>query len=74
MNRLRAFVAFLYDFVVGDDPTIALVVAVALAVTAVIADAGAPAWWVMPAAVLAVLTLSLLRASRSGAPPRPPGE
>jgi hypothetical protein len=68
MSRLRAFLGFLYDFVVGDDPLIALVIALALAITAVVAGSGAAAWWVMPAAVLAVLTFSVLRASPRGLP------
>jgi hypothetical protein len=63
MSRARAFLRFLYDFVVGDDPLIALVIVFALALTAAIADSGAPVWWVMPAAVLAALTFSVLRAS-----------
>ncbi len=67
MRRLRAFLGFLYDFVVGDDPLIAVVIVLALAVTAVIAGSGAPVWWVMPAAVLAALTFSVLRASSRGA-------
>jgi hypothetical protein len=66
MRRLRAFLGFLYDLVVGDDPLIALVIVVALALTAAIADSGAPVWWVMPAAVLAALTFSVLRASSRG--------
>jgi hypothetical protein len=68
MSRLRALLGFLYEFVIGDDPLIAVVIAFALAITAVIAGSGAAAWWVMPAAVLAVLTFSVLRAS----PRRPP--
>jgi hypothetical protein len=53
-----------WEFVVGDDPAIALGVVVALGATALIASAGAPAWWVMPLAVLALLALSLRRAAR----------
>jgi hypothetical protein len=53
-----------WEFVVGDDPLTALGVAVALGATALIAGAGAPAWWVMPLAVVALLALSLRRAAR----------
>ncbi|HUA05456.1 MAG TPA: hypothetical protein VMB27_16240 [Solirubrobacteraceae bacterium] len=53
-----------WQFVVGDDPWTALGVAVALGVTALIAGADAPAWWVMPLAVLVLLGLSLRRAAR----------
>ncbi len=64
MTRLRALAAFLYDFVVGEDPVIAVVVIIGLGITAAIAKAGIAAWWVLPAAVLFVLTISLHRASR----------
>ena len=53
-----------WEFVVGDDPITALGVVIALGATAVIAGAGAPAWWVMPLAVLALLGLSLRRSAR----------
>lgn len=53
-----------WEFIVGDDPLTAVGVVVALGATAVIAGAGAPAWWVMPVAVLALLALSLRRAAR----------
>jgi hypothetical protein len=64
MTRLRATLAFAYDFVVGDDPLIAVVIVLALGLTAAIAGAGQPAWWVMPCAVPAALGMSLLRATR----------
>jgi hypothetical protein len=53
-----------WEFVVGDDPLTALGVVVALGATALIAGAGAPAWWVMPVAAVALLALSLRRATR----------
>jgi hypothetical protein len=65
VRRVRAFLAFLYDFVVGDDPIIAVVVVIGLSVTAVVATSGIPAWWVMPGAVIVVLGVSVLRAARS---------
>ncbi len=66
MNRLHALAAFLYDFVVGDDPLIAVVVVLALALTALLVHSGVAGWWVTPVAVVAVLSGSLLRAARSG--------
>ena len=61
--RLRAFGAFWYDFVIGDNWRGAAVVAVALAVTAILAHAaGINAWWLTPIAVLAALAWSLRRA------------
>ena len=62
--RLRAFGAFWYDFLIGDDWRIAIVVAVALAVTFGVSKTSIPAWWVLPAAVAIVLPWSLWRARR----------
>jgi hypothetical protein len=55
-----------WDFVGGDDWVTAAGVAVAIAITAVIASSGAAAWWVMPVAVLLLLAQSLGRALRGG--------
>jgi hypothetical protein len=65
MSWPRTIPAFLYDFVIGDDPLIAAVVVVTLGLTAAIAEAGVSAWWVLPAAVVAVLSFSLHRATRA---------
>ncbi len=62
---LRRFGLFWYDFVVGDDWRVAVAVVAALVVTAVLAAAGAPAWWVLPAAAVAILAVSLTRAARA---------
>ena len=64
--RLKAFGAFWYDFVVGDDWRVAVGVVLALAVTAAVATTSVPAWWILPAAVAVLLPLSLWRAVRSG--------
>jgi hypothetical protein len=64
MSRLVRAVRAVWEFVVGDDPMTALGVAVALGATALIAGAGAPAWWVMPVAAVALLALSVRRAAR----------
>ena len=64
MRSLRALAKFLYDFVIGDDAMIAAVVTVALGLTAVVAGADVPAWWILPIAVVAVLSLSLHRVTR----------
>ncbi len=63
MRRTRGFLAFLYDFIVGDDPLIAAFVVLALGATAAIAAADTPAWWVLPITVAAALTASVLRAT-----------
>ena len=64
MNRLESLVSFVWEFVVGDDWTIALGVVGALAITALFADVNA-AWLVMPVAVVGLLGFSLWRAMRS---------
>jgi hypothetical protein len=64
MKRLRAFAAFWYDFVVGDDWPVAVGLAVSLALTALLAEVGVAAWWLMPVAVAALLAGSLRRATR----------
>ncbi len=64
MSRLVRAARAVWDFVVGDDPITALGVVLALGATALIAGAGAPAWWVMPVAAVALLALSLRRAAR----------
>jgi hypothetical protein len=53
-----------WDFVVGDDWVTALGIVAALGLTALIADTGTVAWWVMPPAVIALLALSVRRAAR----------
>jgi hypothetical protein len=64
MTVLKRIAASIWDFVVGDDWVTALGVVAALGVTALIAGAGAAAWWVMPAAILLLLALSVHRAAR----------
>ncbi len=62
--RLRAFGAFWYDFVVGDDWRVAVGVAVALAVTLVASTVSDDTWWIVPLAVVILLPYSLWRATR----------
>jgi CBS-domain-containing membrane protein len=67
MNLIRGFVAFWYDFIVGDDWLLAVGVLLTLALTAaaVRAELEPLAWLVLPLGAVAVLTLSLARTSRS---------
>jgi hypothetical protein len=65
MRFVARFGRFWWDFVVGDDWRAAAGIAVAIAVTAVLAAGGIPAWWFMPVAVAAVLWLSLRREARA---------
>jgi fatty acid desaturase len=64
MNRLVAFLRFLWDFVVGDDWRVALGVALAIAATAVVAAAGATAWWILPVVVAGLLSFSVLSVAK----------
>jgi hypothetical protein len=64
MRHLHALGAFLYDFVIGDDPLIAAGIVVALGLTAALDSAGIAAWWLMPIAVVALLSLSVRRAAQ----------
>jgi hypothetical protein len=63
-GRLKAFAAFWYDFIVGDDWLIPVLVVAGLAATYGLANAGLAAWWLLPAVVAVVLPVSLWRASR----------
>ena len=64
---LITFGRFWYDFIVGDDWTIALGVVVAVALTALAARAGLAAWAILPVTVTAGLTWSVARArTRAG--------
>jgi hypothetical protein len=64
MASLRRFFAFWYDFVVGDDWRMAVAVVTPLAVTYGVTRAGAPSWWILPAAVVLAFPLTLWRAAR----------
>jgi hypothetical protein len=65
MKQLAAFGRFWWDFVIGDDWLVAVLVAAAIGATAVLAAAGVAAWWLLPLAVPLILWLSLRRAIRS---------
>jgi hypothetical protein len=64
MRYVRSFVRFWWDFVVGDDWRVAAGLAVALALTWVLEDAGVSAWWLLPLAVTVVLVESVRREAR----------
>jgi len=55
---------FLYDFIVGDDWTMAAAVAVGLILSAVLNVNHLAAWWLIPVIVVVMLGISLKRASR----------
>jgi len=64
MRYLRAFGAFWWDFIVGDDWRVAAGLAVALGLTALLARGGINAWWLLPAAVALLLWGALRRETR----------
>jgi hypothetical protein len=63
-NRIRAFGAFWYDFVVGDDWRVAVGVVAALAITYGVSRTSTAAWWIVPVAVAVLLPISVWRAAR----------
>ncbi|MDT5081170.1 MAG: hypothetical protein QOJ80_5807 [Mycobacterium sp.] len=65
MGKLRAFFAFWYDFIVGDDWRVALAVVLALAATGMVHRlTGTGPWWIVVVAVITVLPLSIYRVTR----------
>jgi apolipoprotein N-acyltransferase len=63
VRHLRSFGRFWWEFVVGDDWLVAVLVAIAIGATAALAHSGVTAWWLIPVAVVLVLWLSLRRAT-----------
>jgi hypothetical protein len=64
MARARAFIAFLYDFVIGDDWLVAAGVVAGLGATYLLSRDGAAAWWLVPLLLAILLPVSLRRAVR----------
>jgi hypothetical protein len=60
----RAFAAFWWNFIVGDDWRTAAGITVALALTTLLTHTGISAWWLIPLAVTLLLAASLRRACR----------
>jgi hypothetical protein len=63
MNLVARFLRFWWTFIVGDDWRVALGIVVALGVSAVLVEAGVPAWWLIPLAAVSLLADSLRRAT-----------
>lgn len=63
MSYIRNFLNFLYDFIIGDDWTIAAAVVAALALTDWLARHGIQAWWLLPLVVIAITGVFLRRAA-----------
>ena len=65
MRFISAFFAFWYDFIIGDDWTVAAGVVIALIVTGLLVLGGVTVWWLMPLVVLVLLGASVQRVARS---------
>ena len=63
MTRVRDAAMDVWEFVAGDDWVTAAGVVVALGITALISEADS-AWFVLPVAVVILLTLSIWREAR----------
>jgi hypothetical protein len=65
-RALGAFIRFWIDFIIGDDWSIAAVIALGLVAGWALSAAGVPAWWPLPILVVAVSLISLRRAITRG--------
>lgn len=64
MKQLKAFGAFWYDFIIGDDWQVAALVVAGLGLTAILVHAAkVNAWWLLPIFAFAALAWSLHRAT-----------
>jgi hypothetical protein len=63
--KVRAFGAFWYDFIIGDDWRVAVGVVLAFIATWVVTRSTAiPAWWIVPVVVAVLLPVSIHRVTR----------
>ena len=60
-RRLKAFGAFWYDFVIGDDWRVAVGVIFAFFLTWAVSTSTVAAWWITPAVFALLLPYSLVR-------------
>jgi hypothetical protein len=65
MKPQRLFIG-IWDFIVGDDPRLALAAVIAIGATALACALGLGAWWVAPLVAIVALRWSL-RAARPSA-------
>ena len=65
MRFLVGFGRFWYEFIVGDDWTIAAAIVAALIATSVLVRVRVESWWLLPIIVIVFLTASLWRAVRN---------
>jgi hypothetical protein len=65
VKYVSAFGRFWWDFIVGDDWTVAAGVAVALGLVAILAREDVNAWWLLPVAVALLTGISVWRQASS---------
>jgi hypothetical protein len=58
---IKAVPVFLFDFIVGDDWTVAAIIGLGLLVTWRLVEADVNAWWALPVFVLVANVQSLYR-------------
>jgi hypothetical protein len=63
MNAVTGFFQFWYDFIIGDDWMVAAAVALTLVVLLLLKVSSL--WWVLPIVVIAILGVSLWRATEA---------
>ena len=60
----KDFAFFWYDFLIGDDLVGFAIVVVAMEATNILVHGGNNAWWLLPAAIVALLPINLFRVTR----------
>ena len=60
----KDFTFFWYDFLIGDDLVGFAIVVVAMEATNILVHGGNNAWWLLPAAIVALLPINLFRVTR----------
>ena len=61
MRYILSFAKFWYDFIIGDDWTIAASIAAAVGATFWLVRSNIEAWWLLPLAAIVTLGVSLWR-------------
>lgn len=74
MTHIASFFRFWYDFIVGDDWTIAVAVVAALIGTWLVVHLHGVGWWVLPVVVALIFGLSVWRAASPVHQPRAESE
>jgi len=64
VKYIKAFGHFWWDFIVGDDWTVAAGVGIALGLTAILPPHAVNAWWLLPLAVALLTGVSVWRQAR----------